>query len=306
MGGVNLPLELFLLFLQVISNINVFYDKCFILGGVRLFLGEENITIANFSMIAAGLFHDKDIDEPGGTIGIVDDPDGQNDGLWCQSSLDQNMIGTWYLPNGTEVPLGSGTRVFYNNSFAGQVGLLRMGGINVQGYEGLYRCVIPNEGVDQTLYVAAYGNGEFNVNGKIILNFHLYSFIFSCKELPVIDGFSFQLLSSVIADPPVFSLSFNVTNRSPTIVTCSIDGNQFNVSDDNLIRTVIRTQDSNEANNSILVQVSVMFRLRVAGLYQCIVTTDRITSTPLTATTPAARNITGKNKIKHLLFFISQ
>ena len=114
------------------------------------------------------------------------------------------------------------------------------------------------------------------------------------KELPVIDDFSFQLLSSVIADPPVFSLSFNVTDRPPTNVTCSINGNQFNISDNDLIRTVIRTEDNNEPSDSILVQVSVMLRLRVAGLYQCFVTTNRIASTPLTATTPE-RNITGKN-----------
>ena len=128
--------------------------------------------------------------------------------------------------------------------------------------------------------------------------FHLcifYLFSFNYKELPVIDDFSFQLLSSVIADPPVFSLSFNVTNRPPTNVTCSIDGYQFNIYDNDLIRTVIRTQDNNEPSDSILVQVSVMFRLRVAGLYQCTVTTDRITSTPLSATTPAAKNITGKD-----------
>ena len=122
-----------------------------------------------------------------------------------------------------------------------------------------------------------------------------YLFIFNYKELPVIEKFSFQLLSSVIANPPVFSLSFNVTNRSPSLVTCSIDGYQFNISDNDLIRTVIRTQDSNEPSDSILVQVSVMFRIRVAGLYQCTVTTDRITRTPLTATTPAAKNITGKD-----------
>ena len=93
----------------------------------------------------------------------------------------------------------------------------------------------------------------------------------------------------------MFSLSFNVTNRSPTNVTCSINGSQFNVSDNNLTRTVIRTQDKNEPSDSILVQVSVMFRFRVAGLYQCNVTTDRITSSPLTATTLTAKNITGKN-----------
>ena len=138
--------------------------KCFILGGVRLFLGEENITIANFSMIAAREFHDKDINRPG-PDNSNDNTDGQNDGLWCQSSLNESMIGTWYFPNGTEVPLGSGRPLFANNTPTGQIGLLRNDGI--ASIQGLYTCVIPNgEGVNQTLYVAAYGTGEFDNTGK--------------------------------------------------------------------------------------------------------------------------------------------
>ena len=128
--------------------------------GVRLFLAEENVTIANFSMIAAGLFHDVDIDGPGNAVGVVDSPDGQNDGLWCQSSLNQNMIGTWYYPDRSTVPLGSGSPLFANNTATGQIGLLRNGGI--ASIQGLYSCVIPNEeGIDQTQYVAAYGNADF-------------------------------------------------------------------------------------------------------------------------------------------------
>ena len=176
-------LEAFLLFLQVISNINVFCDKCLILGGVRLFLGEENITIANFSMIAAGLFHDVDRDRPGGAVGDSGGADFQNDGLWCQSSRDQSMIGTWYLPNGTEVSRVEASPLYSNNTPTGQIGLLRNGGISptgnppVNGYEGLYRCVIPNEdGVNQTLYVAAYGNGEFSNKDDGKFTFHLYAF----------------------------------------------------------------------------------------------------------------------------------
>ena len=95
----------------------------------------------------------------------------------------------------------------------------------------------------------------------------------------------------------MFSLSFNVTDRSPTNVTCSIDGYQFIIPENDLIRTVIRTQDNNDPSDSILVQVSVIFRLRVAGLYQCTVTTYRINSIPLTATTPAAKNIISKDNI---------
>ena len=147
-----------------------------IIVGIRFFLGEENITIANFSMIAAGLFHDIDSDRPGGTIGDTGGSDGQNDGLWCQSSLNESMIGTWYSPNGTEVSRVESSPLYSNNTPTGQIGLLRTGGISPTGntpaigYEGLYRCVIPNEeGVNQTLYVAAYGNGEFNKDdGKFI------------------------------------------------------------------------------------------------------------------------------------------
>ena len=87
----------------------------------------------------------------------------------------------------------------------------------------------------------------------------------------------------------MFSLSFNVTNRSPTIVTCSVDnGNQFNVSDNDLIHTVTTV------NNDVQVQISVIFRMRVSGLHKCFVTTDRITTTPLVSTNMAMRNVTGK------------
>ena len=131
-----------------------------------MFLGEENVTISNFSMIAAGLFHDLDIDRPGGSIGVTSGPDGQNDGLWCQSSLNESMIGTWYYPNGTEVSRVESSPLHSNNTPTGQIGLLRRGGI--ASIQGLYSCVIPNEEeVNQTLYVAAYGNADFGNYSKL-------------------------------------------------------------------------------------------------------------------------------------------
>ena len=169
-----------------ISDINVFCNKLLILVGVvRLFLGEENITIANFSMIAAREFHDKDIDGPGPDNSDptdYSDADGQNDGLWCQSSLNESMIGTWYRPNGEVVSRVDASPLYSNNTPTGQIGLLRNRGISptgnppVFGYEGLYRCVIASEeGVDQTLYVAAYSNSEFGKDDGMF-TFHLHTF----------------------------------------------------------------------------------------------------------------------------------
>ena len=115
-------------------------------------------------MIAAGLFHDFDIDGPGNAVNVAGSPDGLNDGLWCQSSLNQSMIGAWYYPEGSMIPLSSFDYypgpLYASNGATGQIGLFRKGGI--ASIQGLYSCVIPNEeGIDQTLYVAAYGNGDF-------------------------------------------------------------------------------------------------------------------------------------------------
>ena len=173
-------LVLFLLF-QLLVSVNVFNTLLSNVTGVRLFLGEENVTIANFSMIAASLFHDADIDGPGNAINVIVGSDGQNDGLWCQSSLNQSRIGTWYLPDGKTVPLGSGSPLFANNTATGQIGLLRNGGTG--SIQGLYSCVIPNEeGINQTLYVAAYGNAEFDNAGKLNL-LYSYCYIFGASQL---------------------------------------------------------------------------------------------------------------------------
>lgn len=113
---------------------------------------------------------------------------------------------------------------------------------------------------------------------------------------------TFQLLSSVYADSLVYSLSFNVTDRSPTIVMCTMDSNSLTIPDDDLIRTVIRSEDNINPSLSILVQVSIILRTRVAAVYQCSVTTDRINSSDLVASTMPMKSITRKNYIKKLLF----
>ena len=120
-------------------------------------------------MIYAAQFHDVDKDGPN-TPDIpsvnLGGADGQNDGVWCQSTLNQTMIGSWYLPNGSPVPTAADATPVqsYNLNITGQVGLLRNGGIG--GYQGLYTCSIPNEnGINQTMYVAAYGNSEYILTG---------------------------------------------------------------------------------------------------------------------------------------------
>ena len=128
-----------------------------------MYLGEEVRVIPDFSIIATRQFHDDDEDSPGS-----DSSDGLNDGLWCQSDNTGDVIGTWYLPNGTQVSTVDDSNfplhVFH---VTGQIGLLRDAGI--ASIQGLYRCVIPDEnGVDHTLWVAAYGSGDFDSSGKCV------------------------------------------------------------------------------------------------------------------------------------------
>ena len=77
----------------------------------------------------------------------------------------------WYYPNGTEVPLFDGDFIdssapspVFSKRFSGQIALARRAGL--AGYEGLYKCIIPDEnGVDKTLVVGAYRDDTYNENG---------------------------------------------------------------------------------------------------------------------------------------------
>ena len=115
-------------------------------------------------MIYAGQFYNYDID-------WWNDFDNINDALWCQSANISTNIGVWYYPNGTEVPLFDGDFIdasapspVFSKRFSGQIALARRAGL--AGYEGLYKCIIPDEnGVNQTLVVGAYTNNGYNSNG---------------------------------------------------------------------------------------------------------------------------------------------
>ena len=93
------------------------------------------------------------------------------DALWCQSANNGTNIGVWYYPNGTEVLLFDGNfgdssapSPVFSKRFSGQIALARRDGLS--GYEGLYKCIIPDEnGVNQTLVVGAYTDTGYINNG---------------------------------------------------------------------------------------------------------------------------------------------
>ena len=97
------------------------------------------------------------------------DPNNINDALWCQSADNSTNIGVWYYPDGTKVPGGnlfdaSAPSPVFSKRFSGQIALARRG--SLAGYEGLYKCIIPDENeVNQTLVVGAYTDATYNNNG---------------------------------------------------------------------------------------------------------------------------------------------
>ena len=81
----------------------------------------------------------------------------------------------------------------------------------------------------------------------------------------------FSLLStSRLATPPVFSLSFNVSDGPPTTVSCSVNGNGISTE---LSRVIVNGSGS-------LTRVTVT-NLREAGNCQCTVSNDRVTNGPI-------------------------
>ena len=130
--------------------------------GVRLFLPYEDRIIPDYTIIYASQFYDVDQNNDVNDI---------TDALWCQSANNSANIGVWYYPNGTEVPLfdrdfrdSSAPSPVFSKRFNGQIALARRDGL--LGYEGLYKCIIPDEnGVSQTIVVGAYTDTGYNKNG---------------------------------------------------------------------------------------------------------------------------------------------
>ena len=127
-----------------------------------MFLPYQDWIIPDYSMIYTSQFYDIDMNNDALDI---------SDALWCQSANNGANIGVWYYPNGTEVPLfdgdfdnSSAPRPLFSKRFSGQIALARRSGLS--GYEGLYKCIIPDEnGVNQTLVVGTYTDSGYNNNG---------------------------------------------------------------------------------------------------------------------------------------------
>uniref|UniRef100_A0A1X7TCB1 Uncharacterized protein n=1 Tax=Amphimedon queenslandica TaxID=400682 RepID=A0A1X7TCB1_AMPQE len=217
-------------------------------NGVQLYLAYVDRIILDYSMIYARQFYN--IDQNNDHLDT-------NDALWCQSANTSTNVGVWYYPNGTEVPLfdgpfddSSAPNPVYSKRFSGQIALARRDGLS--GYEGLYKCIIPGEnGVNQTLVVGAYTDTGYNNN-----------------DGPDADPtMQFSLLStSRLATPPVFSLSFNVSDGPPTTVSCSVNGSGISTE---LSRVIVNGSGS-------VTRVTVTVRRRETGNYQCNVFNARV------------------------------
>ena len=71
-----------------------------------------------------------------------------------QCWTDDNTTASWYYPDGTAVPINSGT-VFIQRSGDRVSFLSRNGG----GVDGVYSCVVPGQDGDgHMLYIGIYGN----------------------------------------------------------------------------------------------------------------------------------------------------
>ena len=79
----------------------------------------------------------------------------------------------------------------------------------------------------------------------------------------------FSLISTRDANPPVFTLAFNVSDGPPTDVTCTDGSNPFTIASGDLSRVVVNGPRS-------VTQVTVTVRMRQAGTYQCTVSNARV------------------------------
>ena len=252
-------------------------------SGVQLYLAFENKTIPNFSMIHGGQFYDK-----------IFNTDNIIDALWCQTASNDSHAGIWFFPNDTKVAIVDtftkpGTEPVFSVRSVGQIALGR--DASLSGYEGLYTCIIHDEsGINQTLVVGIYRTQTYNENSKLQYYNNDCNVVYT--DGPDADStMQFFLISTRDANPPVFSLTFNVSDGPPTDVTCTDGSNPFTIASDDLFRVVVN-------GPGFVTQVTVTVRMRQAGTYQCTVSNARvyagtIGSVTATSSSSTSQPITG-------------
>ena len=93
-----------------------------------------------------------------------------------------------------------------------------------------------------------------------------------------------SLISTRDANPPVFTLSFNVSDDGPpTDVTCTDGTNPLTIDSSDLSRVIVNGPQS-------VTQVTVTMRMRQAGIYQCTVSNARVDNGTINGITAMSSN----------------
>ena len=205
------------------------------------------------------------------------------EGIWCLHYM-SHTYGTFYYPNGTKVVVY--TRTFNygrtENNYTGpdpifqtdkqltHTVLLRDKDSTTpitSDYEGLYKCIIDN----RTLVVGVYDTSTYNDNSELMsCVVILYNMSLHLIAGPKAGDMLLSLISTPrYVVPPVFNLSFTVTDGPPTDVTCT-GPNSYSITQtsDDLSREVV--------NAGIATLVTVTVRMREEGNYQCTVSNARV------------------------------
>ena len=244
---------------------------------VHLWAEYLELVLPDYYMITSQHFPDIEKDE-------VTNKDRFIEGIWCMHYMQSNR-GTFYYPNGTKVAVYTGTFNFERteNSYSGpdpifqtndqltHTVLLRDEDSKppiTSNYEGLYKCIIDH----RILVVGVYDTSTYNANSELMMNcvVIVFNILLHFIAGPKAGDMSLSLISTPrYVDPPVFNLSFIVTNGPPTNVTCT-GPNAFSINQtsDDLFREVV--------NNGTATLVTMTVRMREGGNYQCNVSNVRV------------------------------
>ena len=238
------------------------------------------IILPDYYMITSQQFPDTENDDIDGDEGTSLYPEG----IWCMHHV-KRTYGTFYYPNGTEVVVWTGAFSMdrTTNDYTGPDPIFQTDEQLVytilmrdqdsttpitSDYEGLYKCIIDN----RTLVVGVYNTSTYNDNSELMMSCVVIVYNISLHFIagPEAGDMSLSLISTPrYVDPPVFNLSFTVTDGPPTDVTCT-GPNSFSINQtsDDLSREVV--------NDGTATLVTVTVRMREGGDYQCTVSNARV------------------------------